>query len=395
MPFPLEGVRVLELARVLAGPYCGMVLGDLGAEVIKVERPALGDDLRSWGPPFTADGESTYFLSVNRNKRSIALDLKSPDDLEIVKDLVRVSDVVLENFKPGGMERLGLGPSVLASLNPSLVHCSITAYGTAGPMRDEPGYDVIVQALGGLMSVTGYPDGPPTRVGVAIVDIATGLNAAIAVLAALRVRQATGAGQRVDLSLLGVELASMPNLTAGYLVEGVVPRRRGNGHPNAAPYGVFPTADGEIVLAIGNDDQWRRLCEALDRPHLATDPKWARNGSRQNNNPELETMLAGWFGNWTTEALTARLKAFDVPIGPLRTVGEALESEQARALDAVVEVDGPALRLVGSPLRFAGEQPRPARRPPRLDEDREHVLQSVLGRSGGDTPAAPVAAPLE
>jgi crotonobetainyl-CoA:carnitine CoA-transferase CaiB-like acyl-CoA transferase len=384
MSAPLEGVRVLELARVLAGPYCGMLLGDLGAEVVKLERPGEGDDLRGWGPPFMPDGESTYFLSVNRNKRSIAVDLKSDAGREIVHDLVARSDVLIENFRPDGMERLGLGGGALERLNPRLVHCSVTAYGPTGPMRDLPGYDVIVQGVGGLMSVTGQPDGPPTRVGVAVVDVATGLYAALGIVAALRARDATGLGQRVSTSLLEVELACMPNLTAAYLLRGVTPTRLGNGHPNTAPYGVFRTADGEIVLAVGNDVQWRRLCRATGHDDFAEHPRWARNGDRQAARVELEQLVGGWFAELTTAELVERLTAFEVPNGPIQGVGEALSGAQAAALDCVMTIAGDGgdpLRLVRSPLHFsaAGEGGTAARRPPRLDEDREHVLRALLG----------------
>jgi crotonobetainyl-CoA:carnitine CoA-transferase CaiB-like acyl-CoA transferase len=386
----LRGIRVLELARVLAGPYCGMLLGDMGAEVIKVERPGAGDDLRGWGPPFTDDGESTYFLSVNRNKRSVAVDLKTDAGRAIVADLIRRSDVVIENFRPGGMEKLGFGADELKRLNPRLVHCSITAYGTSGPMRDLPGYDVIVQALGGLMSVTGPADGPPTRVGVAMVDIATGLYAALGIVSALRERDRTGRGQRVETSLLAVELACMPNLTAGYLMKGVRPRRLGNGHPNAAPYGVYRTSDGELVLAVGNDVQWRRLCEAVGRPEYAEHPTWARNGDRQARRAELDEMLEQWFASWTTADLTRRLTEFEVPNGPIQDVGEALDSPQTEAMGSVVEIEddhGEPLRLVGSPLAFPDSEGAPLTRPPRLDEDRERVLREVLGYDD-DTVAA-------
>jgi crotonobetainyl-CoA:carnitine CoA-transferase CaiB-like acyl-CoA transferase len=383
---PLAGVRVLELASVLAGPYCGMLLGDLGADVVKLERPGTGDDLRGWGPPFTDDGESTYFLSVNRNKRSVAVDLKSEAGLEVVHDLIRGSDVLVENFRPDGMERLGLGSEVLARVNPRLVHCSITAYGPTGPMRDLPGYDVIVQGVGGLMSVTGQPDGPPTRVGVAVVDVATGLYAALGIVAALRERDATGEGQRVSTSLLEVELACMPNLTAANLISGVVPERLGNGHPNTAPYGVFRTRDGEIVLAVGNDVQWRRLCRATGHDDFAEHPRWARNRQRQAGRAELEGIVEGWFAEFDTAALVSRLTAFEVPNGPIQRVDEALASPQAEALGCVVSIpdgDGEPLRLVGSPVHFSARGPAGASplRPPRLDEDRDWVLEQLLGYS--------------
>ena len=385
MTSPLAGVRVLELAQVLAGPYCGMVLGDLGAEVVKLERPGAGDDLRGWGPPFMPDGESTYFLSVNRNKRSVAVDLKTKAGLEVVHDLIANTDVLVENFRPGGMDRLGLDAGTLARLNPRLVRCSITAYGPTGPMRDLPGYDVIVQGVGGLMSVTGHPDGPPTRVGVAVVDVATGLYAALGIVAALRARDATGEGQEVSTSLLEVELACMPNLTAANLLSGVVPERLGNGHPNTAPYGVFRTRDSEIVLAVGNDAQWRRLCRATGHEDFAEHPRWARNAHRQAARAELEGIVEEWFAEFDTADLVDRLTTFEVPNGPIQTVGEALSSSQAEALGCVISIpaaEGDPIRLVGSPLHFGSRDvaaPADARRPPRLGEDAALVLEGLLG----------------
>ncbi|MGH7666821.1 MAG: CaiB/BaiF CoA transferase family protein [Candidatus Dormibacteria bacterium] len=380
MSGPLAGVRVLELARVVAGPYCGMILGDLGADVIKVERPGEGDDLRHWGPPFMADDESTYFLSVNRNKRSIAIDLKSPAGRDLLRRLIVSSDVLIENFKPGGLEALGLDHQSLAHSNPRLVHCSITAYGEVGPLRDRPGYDVMVQAMSGLMSVTGSVDGEPVRAGVPIVDLSVGMNAAIAVLAALVDRGRTGRGRRVGTSLLEVALALLPNLTAGYLMAGAVPERLGNGHPNAAPYGVFPTRDSLLVLAVGNDDQWQRLCSAMGEEELGADPEWATNGARIARRAAVDEKVAGWFRRFETAELAQLLARHLVPNGTIQSVPEALNDTQVHALGQIRSVQHPTsgeIRFVGSPIHL--EETAPAAPAPCLDQHRVEILDEVLG----------------
>ncbi len=380
MSGPLAGIRVLELARVLAGPYCGMMLADLGADVIKVEQPDVGDDLRHWGPPFVGDGQSTYFLSVNRNKRSISLDLKTPAGRGVFEQLVAGSDVLIENFRPGGLEALGLDDETLRSRNPGLIHCSITAYGTVGPLRDRPGYDVMVQAMSGLMSVTGEPGGEPMKVGVAMVDIAVGLNSAVGILAALLERVRTGEGGRVATSLLEVAVAALPNLTAGFLMAGAVPKRLGNSHPNAIPYGVYRTRDSHIVLAVGNDDQWRRLCHAMGNDTLATHPDWATNGARITRRAEVDNLVAEWFLGWDTADLADLLTLNEVPNGPINAIPDVLAHPQVTALGLVRATDHPTsgtLRYVASPLHMGVEAPnRPA---PLLDQHRQDVLRDVLG----------------
>jgi len=377
---PLSGIRVLELARVLAGPYCGMMLADLGADVIKIEQPGVGDDLRHWGPPFVGDGQSTYFLGVNRNKRSIALDLKSPAGRGTFAQLVARSDVLIENFRPGGLEALGLDDHALRSKNATLIHCSITAYGTVGPLRDRPGYDVMVQAMSGLMSVTGEPGGQPMKVGVAMVDIAVGLNAAVGILAALVERGRTGEGKRVATSLLEVAVAALPNLTAGYLMAGAVPERLGNSHPNAIPYGVYRTRDSHIVLAVGNDEQWRRLCHAMGHDALATHPDWATNGVRISRRAEVDSLVAEWFLRWTAADLGDLLTRHEVPNGPINGIPDVLEHPQVAALGLIRTTDHPtsgALRYVGSPLHMGQEAP--SEPPPLLDQHRLDILWDVLG----------------
>ena len=377
----LDGIRVLDFTRVLAGPYCTMVLGDLGADIIKVERDGTGDDLRHWGPPFMPDGESTYFLSVNRNKRSIVVDLKNAAGRDLALRLVRQSDVVVENFRTGVMESLGLGYEQLRAINPRLVYCSITGYGATGPLAERPGYDVIMQGMGGLMSVTGEPEGTPTRVGVAIVDMTTGLYAAIAVLGALQSRIRSGQGQRLDLSLLETCLALMPNLTAGYLMAGAKPDRLGNGHPNSVPYRVFPTQDGNLTLAVGNDLHWQRLCEAVGHPELAADPRYAENHARIERRTEVDELVTGWFRQRTTDEWVQLLSQEEVPCGPVYPVDRILADSQIEALGTVKTVIHPTsgpLRMVGAPFHLAAVDTAPYHPPPRLGEHTKTVLKELL-----------------
>jgi formyl-CoA transferase len=383
----LEGIRVLDFSRVLSGPYCTMVLGDLGADVIKVERDGTGDDLRGWGPPFMPDGESIYFLSVNRNKRSIVLDLKAESGRDLALKLARASDVVVENFRPGVMESLGLGYERLAVLHPGLVYCSITGYGATGPLAGRAGYDVIAQGMGGLMSVTGEPDGAPMRVGVAIVDLVTGLYSAVAILGALQSRARSGRGQRVDLSLLESCLAVMPNLTAGYLMAGEKPVRLGNGHPNTVPYRVFATRDGNVTLAVGNDAQWKRLCEVVGHPGFAEDPRYAENRARIARRAEVEELVSGWFRQKTTDEWVQLLEEAEVPCGPIHTIDRILSDVQIDALGLVKTLTHPssgALRMVGAPFHLSADETEPRLPPPRLGEHTSAVLKEVLSLSDGD-----------
>jgi glutaryl-CoA transferase len=385
-PAVLDGVRVLDLSRVLAGPFCTMTLGDLGADVIKVERPGVGDDLRHWGPPFTPDGHSIYFLAVNRNKRSVTIDLKAEAGRKLLIDLARRSDVVVENFRHGDMERFGLGYETLAEDNPGLVYCSISGFGQTGPLCERPGYDVLMQAFSGLMSVTGEPDGGPQRVGVAIVDIVTGLYSALAIVSALQARTATGRGRRVDVSLLDAVLASLPNLTSGYLNAGAVPRRHGNRHPNAAPYGVFATSDGHLSLAVGNDDQWARLCVAMGGPELAADPRFAKNAARvERSEGALDDVVTGWFRRYTTDELAKLLAEHGVPHSPIHSIPEVLAHPQIDAIGSVIDFETAAygsLRLVGSPILDGGVRAAVRRPPPLLGEHTDEVLAEVLGSAG-------------
>ena len=363
---PLAGIRVLDLSRVLAGPYCTMILAELGAEVIKIERPGAGDDLRSWGPPFGPGGDSTYFQTVNRNKRSWEIDLKSPAGRALARHLAAGSDVVVENFRVGMADELGLGYEQLSTTNPGLVYCSVSGFGQTGPWATRPGYDVMVQAMGGLMSVTGPVDGEPMRSGVAIVDICTGLYAAVGITAALREREHRGVGRRVDVSLLETVLAIQPNLTAGHLIAGDTPVRMGNGHPNVTPYGVFASADGHIVLAIGNDAQWQRLVTALGTADEVAGRDLDRNSTRLAARSEVDKLVGSWTSRRTTAELTDLLTAHDVPHGPVATVPEALAHPQVEALGTLVEhplTDDAVGRMVRSPIRLSGGE-RADRLPP-------------------------------
>ena len=371
----LEGIKVLELARVLAGPYCGMVLADLGADVIKVESPA-GDDLRQWGPPFAPEGHSSYFAAVNRNKRSISLDLKTETDRRTLDRLLAGADVLIENFRPDSRERMGLSPERLHAEHERLVHCSITAYGDRGAMAGHPGYDVVTQAFSGLMSVTGEADGEPVRVGVAVIDILTGTFAASGVLAALVERERTGLGQHFSTSLLEVALAGMPNLTAGWLQTQTTPQRLGNGHGNASPYGLFPTADGWVVLAIGNDTQWRRMTAALGRPELGTDARYATNSQRVQLRAEVADLVTQLFAGYSRTQLVNQLSAVDLAIGPINSIPEVLSHAQVSELGLLTQSQpgGSVDRLVDSPFSPHPSVHRPA---PRLGADTEAVLAEL------------------
>ncbi|HYR11319.1 MAG TPA: CoA transferase [Longimicrobium sp.] len=354
---PLSGVRVLDLSRVLAGPLCTMVLGDLGADVIKVERPGTGDDTRTWGPPWAQgpDGrESAYYLSVNRNKRSVAADLKSDEGRALVLRLARGADVVVENFAPGMLDGWGLGYADLSRENPGLVFCSITGYASDGPEAGRPGYDFAVQARAGWMSITGEPEGTPVKVGVAVVDVLTGQNAAIAILAALREREGSGRGQRVEVSLFDSALAGLVNVTQAVLVTGSEPRRWGNAHVTIVPYQAFDAADRPFIVAVGNDAQWRRLCAAMGADDLAADERFATNPGRVEHREQVVTALAARFRARPASEWLGMMEAAGVPCAPVQTVGEALADPAAR--DRLWPMEGAtygAVPTVASPLRFS------------------------------------------
>lgn len=377
----LQGIRVADFSRVLAGPYCTMMLGDLGADVVKVESPE-GDDTRRWGPPYV-EGESAYYLSCNRNKRSIVLDLESAEDRERARKLALQSDVLVENFRLGTMERWGLSYEQLAEFNPGLIYCSISGYGRTGPDASLPGYDYVIQGAGGIMSITGEPGGPPTKVGVAIVDLTAGMFALSSILAALRVRDTTGRGQQIDISLFDSHLAWLANVGSNTLVSGSTPGRYGNGHPNIVPYQAFEADGGWLVLAVGNDGQWRRFCKAVQRPDLLADERWATNDERVRNRETLVPLLEAMFRERSVEEWLRLLKEAEVPAGPVNTVDQALASPQAAARNMVQEVEHPLigpLKMVASPLHLQATPPTIRRPPPLLGQHTAEVLQELEAR---------------
>ena len=382
---PLKGVRVLDLTRVLAGPYCAMLLGDMGAEVIKVEEPGKGDDTRGW-PPF-AGGESTYFMSVNRNKKSITLNLKAPEGREILKKLAKRSDVVLENFRTGTMEKLGLGYATLARLNPRLVYCAISGFGESGPESHRGGYDLIVQAESGVMDLTGFPDGAPVKVGNSIADLVAGMSGAHGVTLALLARQKTRRGQKVEIAMLDV-MASLLTYQAGmYLNAGRTPARRGNEHPSIVPYEVFKAADGYLALGVANNSLWERCCAALERPELVKDPRYATETARVENRGTLVPLLNQVLGARTGEDWMKRLEAVGVPAGRIRTVPEVCESEHLRArgmLVALPHAKAGTVKMMGVPIRLHGTPGKARTAAPLLGADTAAVLTRVLGLRRAD-----------
>lgn len=379
---PLAGIKVLDLTRVLAGPWATMTLGDLGAEIWKIEHPTDGDDTRGWRPP-EIGGESTYYLCANRNKCSVALDLKAPEGLAILRELAGRADVLIENLRFGTLERLGLGWEAMHALNPRLIYCSISGYGRVSPRAGDPGYDGVIQAEAGLMSVTGEADGEPVKHGVAVTDVVTGMNATQAVLAALFARERTGAGQFIDIALLDSGLALLVNVGSGWLNAGVVPRRFGNGHATVVPYGTFRGSDTGFVLGCGNDRQFALLCrQVIGRPDLAEDPRFLRNRDRQRNRDVLLALLSELFSRRTAAAWVEVLRAADIPTGLVRDVPEALSAPEVRARGAVQRIRHPTageVQVVASPLRLHGTPPVAPTSPPLLGEHTRSVLTEVLG----------------
>ena len=378
---PLDGVRVLDLTRVVAGPYCSMFLGDLGAEVVKVEQPGSGDDTRGWGPPF-AGGESAYYLCINRNKKSLTLDLKSKRAVELLRELVKSADVIIENFRPGTMERLGLGEKQLRALNPRLIFASLTGFGADGPMSDWPGYDLIVQAWGGLMSITGTPDGEPVKVGVAIIDLVAGLMLGNAITAALFAREKSGVGQRIDTSLLEAEIASLINVGSNYLIGGTVPARWGNAHPNIVPYQNFKTADGYLVIGVASEVIWKRFCQAIGRSELTDDRRFADNSKRVQNRAELVSLLSEMFLKRNNQAWFDRLTAAEVPCAPVQSIDQVFQAPQVLHRDMLMEVEHPTagkVRMAGMPVKFSLTPASVRLPPPLLGQHNTEILKSWLG----------------
>ena len=390
-PAALAGVRVLDLSRVLAGPWASQILGDLGAEVIKVEHLGKGDDTRAWGPPYLreeegADPLSAYYLSCNRNKKSVAIDIASPEGAALVRRLARGCDIVLENFKVGGLARYGLDYQSLKRENESLIYCSITGFGQTGPYAPRGGYDFLIQGMSGLMSVTGQPEGTPgsepLKVGVPVSDLFTGLYATVAVLAALRHRERTGQGQHIDCALLDTQVALLANQGMNWLVGGQVPKRLGNGHPNVVPYRCFATADGHIIVAVGNDGQFRALCTVLGRRDLLDDPRFATNPGRQVNRQELEAALAESIAGWDSAALIAALTDGGVPAGPINRIDQVFADPHivARGLVQTLKTEGgTAVPVVGFPPRLSATPASYRNAPPRLGEQTADVLSGLLG----------------
>lgn len=372
---PLDGIVVLDLSRILAGPYCTMILGDLGADVIKVEHP-LGDDTRRWGPPFVA-GESAYYLAANRNKRSVAADLKTADGAALVRRIAARADVLVENFRPGTLERLGLSLAELRAVNPRLITLTISGMGATGPEHDLPGYDFVLQATGGLMSITGPVEGPPSKVGVAVVDLTTGMFAANAVLAALYARERMGSGQHIDISLLESQVAWLANVGSAYLVTGEPPERYGNAHPTIVPYQTFAASDGIFALGVGNDTQWQTLCTIIGQPDLATDERYASNPARVAHRDELVTILAQHFSRASVADWVEQIQAAGIPAGAVRSIDQVLTDPQVLARDMVVTVQHPTigdLKLLGIPFKFSGTPATIRRPPPLLGEHTAEIL---------------------
>ena len=385
----LDGLYVLDLSRILAGPTATQLLGDMGATVIKVENPKSGgDDTRSWGPNYArgADGQSTdlsaYFMAANRNKQSIAVDLSTGEGQATVRQLAARADVVIENYKPGGLEKYGLDHASLLAAHPGLVYCSISGFGQTGPNRDQPGYDLMAQGYGGIMSLTGDPDGVPTKVGVGIADVMCGMYATIGILAALRHRDATGEGQHIDLSLVDAQMAWLINEGCNYLTSGRVPERRGNAHPNIVPYDAFECSDGHLLVAVGNDSQFVRFCDVLGVPELGRDPSYATNLKRIENRDALTPLLAARIRTFAKGALLEAMRAAKVPGGPIHNVAEALGSDQAIARGTVVEVpradvEGGHVKLLANPLKFSRTPVRYRRPPPRFGQDTDAILDTL------------------
>ena len=384
----LDGLFVLDLSRILAGPTCTQLLGDLGAEVIKVENPKTGgDDTRGWGPNYARDCDgnrtdlSAYFMAANRNKHSISVDIATDEGQRILRHLAARADIVIENFKPDGLKKYGLDHEAMLKAHPSLVYCSISGYGQTGPNRAKPGYDLMAQGFGGIMSITGEPEGTPMKVGVGISDVMCGMYATIGILAALRHRDQTGEGQHIDLSLVDSSMAWLINEGTNFLTSGKGPERRGNAHPNIVPYDAFETKDGHFLLAVGNDAQFARFADVIGRPDLATDDRFITNLGRIENRAALMDILRPTLSALTKAELIARLEAARVPCGPINTIEEALTSDQSQARGAVVpllrnDVEGGQVRLLANPLKFSATPVRYDRAPPRFGQDTAEVLET-------------------
>ncbi len=382
---PLKGVKVLDLSRILAGPTCTQLLGDLGATVIKVENPATGgDDTRQWGPPYAEDADgnrsdlSAYFMSSNRNKKSVALDIATPEGQAEVRRLASHADILIENFKPGGLAKYGLDYATLSNEFPDLVYCSISGYGQTGPNSSKPGYDLMAQGYGGIMSLTGDADGAPMKVGVGIADVMCGMYACVGILAALRHRDMTGEGQQIDLALVDAQIAWLINEGVNFLTSGEVPQRRGNGHPNIVPYEVYQTADGHVILAVGNDSQFKRFCRFIEKPELADDPRFATNPARLENRDALNAILRPAVQALDTGSVIAGLENLKVPVGPVRTLDQVFASDQvaARQMQISMQAEPGEVQLIGNPLNLSRTPVTYRSAPPVCGADTQAVLNA-------------------
>lgn len=388
MPGPLSGIRVVDLTRILAGPSCTQILGDLGADVIKIEMPKTGDDTRRWGPPFwkDQDGETTresaYFSCANRNKRSVTINISSPEGQKLIQDLAAKADVLVENFKFGGLAKYGLSYDDLKTVNPRLVYCSITGFGHTGPYAKRPGYDVLMQAMGGLMSVTGEPNGEPQKCGVPISDLMAGMYASVSICAALRSREVTGEGQAIDIGMLDTTVATTANQALNYLASGENPPRLGNEHPNIAPYQVFPTADGNIIIACGSEQQYQRFCKLLDRPDLIEDERFQTNERRLANRAELTAILNPLVAAQPTSYWLPRLEAETISCGPINTLKDTFADPQVQAREMEIKMVHPGtggpVSLVGSPIKMSSTKVEYRHAPPLLGQHTNDVLKELL-----------------
>lgn len=379
MTSPLEGVRVLDFTRVMAGPFATMILGDLGADVIKIEPPG-GDDTRSWGPPWIGI-DSAYFMSVNRNKKSIIIDLKKPESREIIQELVKKSDVIVENFRPGVAEELGISYTKLSKINPRMIYCSISGFGQSGPYRDKPGYDLIALAMSGLMSITGEPDRPPVKFGVPIADLTTALFAVLSILSALYWREKTGRGQYIDMALLDVQILLLSHQAFNYFATGEEPKRMGSAHPNIVPYQAFETNDGYIVVTVGSEKLWEKFCKVLERPDLIENPKFKTNADRVINREELIEELSRIFKSKPTGFWLEVLEKAGIPAAPLLTVGQALNDEHVKYRGMVIEIEHPEaglIKMLGTPFKLS-ETPGRIRTPPPTRGQHTYEILRELG----------------
>ena len=399
-PPALDGIRVLDLSRILAGPWCTQNLADLGADVIKIERPQVGDDTRAWGPPYLKDGdgrdtnESAYYLSANRNKRSVEADMATPAGAALIRELAAVSDILVENFKVGGLAKYGLDYDSLKAINPRLIYCSVTGFGQDGPFATRPGYDFMIQGMGGLMSITGerddLPGGGPQKAGVAVTDIVTGMYATVAILAALQERHRSGLGQHLDIALLDCHVALLANQNSNYFNSGVAPTRAGNAHQNVVPYQVFAASDGHLIVATGNESQYRAYCRAIGVPELGDDPRFATNRLRVTNRDVLVDLLTAIMREGRRDDWIAKLEAVGVPCGPINNIAQAFAHPQSQARQLRRDLPHPAggtAPVTASPLRFSASPVVYRRAPPLLGEHTEEVLREVLGKSAGEIAA--------